>query len=69
MDEDELMEFHPDYYSYKIKKRRIIHKLRMLSKEAIKKRINIRDVKIFIIISYWKLINLHHINRKELLRF
>lgn len=47
MDEDELMEFHPDYYCYKIKKKRIIHKLRMLSKEAVKKRINIRDVYLY----------------------
>jgi len=49
MDEDELMEFHSDYYSYKIKKRRIIHKLRLLFREAVKKRINIKDVHIYVI--------------------
>ncbi|CAD8166562.1 unnamed protein product [Paramecium pentaurelia] len=43
-DDEELIEFYPIYYEKRVKKRRIIHKMKILSKKAIKQKTFVLDL-------------------------
>lgn len=47
-DEEELIEFYPVYYEKKVKKRRIIRKMKILAKKAIKLNTFVLDVFLYI---------------------